>query len=139
MLFRSFAIASIYHIPSKELRLAVFKEVSRVLKKDGIFIMTYWNMWHQQRIKLVLKNVFKKIIGRSCYDFWDAEKPWRNSQGEIKAERYCHAFTLREAEKVLRSLEFQILEKYYSQKEKRAKPWSGFNGVIIARKTCIRP
>jgi len=129
-----FAIASIYHIPSKGLRLAVVSEISRVLKRDGIFIMTYWNMWHPQRIKLVLRNILKKIVGKSKYDFYDAERPWKNSKGETMVRRYCHAFTLREVKKLLWASGFRILEKYYSQKEKRVKFWNGFNGVIIAQR-----
>lgn len=129
-----FAIASIYHIPSNELRLEVFREVARVLKKNGIFIMTYWNMWHHQRIKLVLKNILKKLIGQSQFDFFDAVKPWKNSSGEILVNRYCHAFTIRELRRLLIKAKLIPLKIYYSSKGRKTIFWNGFNGVLIARK-----
>lgn len=129
------AIASLYHIPSKESRQKSFQEVARVLKPGGVFVMTYWNMWEMSRIKLVFKNIFRKIIGQSKLDFFDAMKPWRDSQGKVMTQRYCHAFTLREAERLCKKAGLKVEKKYYSRQGKNAHFWNGFNGIVIAKST----
>lgn len=128
------AVASLYHIPSKELRKKAFQEVARVLNKNGIFIMTYWNMWESSRVGLIVKNILKKIMGQSQFDFFDAEKPWKNPQGEVMVKRYTHAFTLREATRFLQKLGFKIEKKIYTKEGQKAHFWNGYNGIVIARK-----
>jgi len=49
-----FNIAVLHHIPSKKLRLQLLSEAKRVLKPDGLLILTVWNLWD----KKVLKNYF---------------------------------------------------------------------------------
>lgn len=132
------AIASIYHVPSKELRLKIFQEVSRVLKKEGIFIMTYWNMWNQQRVKFVFKNILQKLLGNSQLDFLDAERPWKTPDNETVTKRYCHAFTLGEVKKLSEKVNLIPIELYYSSKDRRSNFWKGFNGILIARKRVER-
>jgi Methylase involved in ubiquinone/menaquinone biosynthesis len=39
-----FLIAVLHHIPSKELRSQVLKEAKRVLKPQGLLILTVWNL-----------------------------------------------------------------------------------------------
>ena len=128
------AIASLYHIPSKKLRQKAFQEISRVLKPDGVFVMTYWNMWERSRIKLVFKNIVRKTFGQSELDFFDAMRPWKNPQGEILATRYCHAFTLKEAAKLARKSGLKTTKKAYLKKGQSARFWNGFNGVVISKK-----
>lgn len=132
------AIASLYHIPSYESRQKSFQEIARVLKPGGVFIMTYWNMWEKSRIKFVFKNIFKKIIGRSKLDFFDAEKPWKNAQGKTLVTRYCHAFTLREAAGLCKRAGLIVEKKYYSRQEKKARFWNGGNGVLIAKSKSLK-
>jgi tRNA (uracil-5-)-methyltransferase TRM9 len=129
-----FAIASLYHVPSKKYRNQAVSEISRVLKKNGIFIMTYWNMWERTRRKLIADNIVKKIIGKSKLDFFDAEKPWKNPAGDIVVNRYCHAFRLREIEHLATKNNFETLDKYYMKKGERVGSKNGYNGIYIAKK-----
>ncbi|MFA6271504.1 MAG: class I SAM-dependent methyltransferase [Patescibacteria group bacterium] len=129
-----FAVASLYHIPSHELRNQAVKEIARVLKPSGIFIMTYWNMWEKSRRQLVAKNVLKKVIGKSKLDFFDTEKPWKNPDGEVVVNRYCHAFRLGEIEKMAKNNHIRTVEKYYMKKGRQVKSNIGFNGVYIGKK-----
>jgi len=129
-----FAIASLYHVPSRELRRKALEEISRVLKKNGIFIMSYWNMWVPSRVKLIIKNIIKKMVGKSQLDFFDAEKLWKNSKGETITKRYCHAFTLREITALLKKQGLVIKKRFYTKKGKKAYFWNGSNGIVIAKK-----
>ncbi|MFA6391418.1 MAG: class I SAM-dependent methyltransferase [Patescibacteria group bacterium] len=129
-----FAVASLYHIPSRELRKQSVKEIARVLKEGGVFIMTYWNMWEKSRRNLIVNNIIKKIAGKSKLDFLDTEKPWKNPDGKVIVNRYCHAFRLSEIENLAKHYNFETQERYYLKKGERVSFSKGFNGVYIGKK-----
>lgn len=128
------SIATLHHIPSKKLRQKSFQKIAGVLKPGGVFIMTYWNMWEKSRVALVIKNIIKKIFGRSKLDFFDSMRPWKDPQGKTQVERYNHAFTLTEVCKLARESGLIVMEKKYVKKGKKSNFWDGFNGVLIAKK-----
>jgi len=127
-----FAIASLHHIPSKELRLKVLKDCYQLLKKDGYLICTVWNLWQPKLIfkyKLwptIFNWRFKKL------DRGDFFIPWKIPPRKIW--RYYHAFTFRELKKLIISASFQIIDEYYTKKGKKSNWTKGYNLVIIARK-----
>ena len=86
-----YAIAVLHHIPSEENRLKFFKEVKRVLKRRGVFMLTVWNFHTTKDFFLLLKYTILKIIGRSKLDFKDIFKKWGR-----KAEKYYHWFSKKE-------------------------------------------
>jgi 2-polyprenyl-3-methyl-5-hydroxy-6-metoxy-1,4-benzoquinol methylase len=54
-----FAIASVHHLPDPESRLEFFKKVFYELKKDGLFVLTNWNLesaWAQENLKRIGKK-----------------------------------------------------------------------------------
>lgn len=99
-------IASLHHIPSKELREKAVKEVNRVLKKNGIFIVSVWNLFQPKYKKYIRKAFLKSILSLGKYDPRDTFIPWAK-----KTERYYYAFKENELEKLLKKNGFEILEK----------------------------
>lgn len=97
----SFAV--LHHIPSKELRGKFMEEVFRVLKKDGVFIVTVWNLWQKIYISKIIKYALLKIVGLSSLDFKDIYLDF----GKQKNARYLHAFTKRGFKKLLSSNDFK--------------------------------
>ncbi len=86
-----FCIRTFHHIPSFVLRTRFLSEIARVLKPNGLLVITVWNLWglkNARNVKAVLKNIFLKIIGRSRLDIKDAWIPWAG-----RTERYYHFFT----------------------------------------------
>jgi len=107
-------IATIHHIPSKQLRLKLFKEFKRVLKKDGVLILTSWYFYKGKK-KIVFKYAFKWILDKifkkdTDLDFKDLFFPWKNEKGEIIAHRYFHAFSKKELGKLVEGAGFKIKE-----------------------------
>lgn len=107
-------IATIHHIPSKNLRIKLLKEFRRTLKKDGILILTIWYLWIGKR-KIVFKYIFKWLLSKISrkkteLDFKDIFIPWKNNQGKILAHRYLHAFSKRELAKLVEEAGFKIKE-----------------------------
>lgn len=130
-----FVIAVLHHIPSRELRKKVFKNIANVLEKDGFLIMTNWNLFEGKNKFFVLKNIFRKIFGRSELDFMDALIPWKRAETEeVIVERYVHAFTLRELKHLVKEAGLKILENFYSIGGKKVYFWNGKNLVTVAKK-----
>lgn len=130
-----FMIAALHHIPGKELRKKVFENVANLLELDGFFIMTNWNLFEGKYPGYIFKNIFKKIGGKSSLDFMDALIPWKDAgTGEVMAERYIHAFTLRELDRLVKEAGMQIVENFYSFGGKAAHWWNGKNIATIAKK-----
>ena len=118
-------IATFHHIPSKALRVKALIETKRVLKPGGKVIMTCWNLYQPQYLKLLLKFALGKIFGKNKLDFKDVFVPW----GEIKIQRYYHAFTRRELKKLFQKAGFKVEElKYLKRNGKKT------NILIVAVK-----
>ncbi len=99
-------IASLHHIPSVELREKAIKEVHRILKNNGIFIVSVWNLFQPKYKKYIRKAFLKSIFTLGKYDPRDTFIPWAK-----KTERYYYAFKENELEKLLEKSGFEILEK----------------------------
>lgn len=119
------AIALFHHIPSKILRLKVLEEIKRVLKKDGRVIMTCWNLYQSNYLKLLLKFTLIKLFKGSELDFKDIPVPWRDTG----IQRYYHAFTKNELKNLFEKAGFKIEElKYLKRNEKKT------NILVVATK-----
>jgi len=108
-----FCVAALHHIPSKELRIQVLKNLKNKLKPNGEIIITVWNLWTQAKFrKLFLKFALLKIIKKKKYDFGDIFFDWKNPKGQLISQRYYHAFTKRELKKISKKAELKIKQLY---------------------------
>lgn len=101
-----FAIASLHHIPSEKYRLAAMSEILRVLKPNGLLIMSNWNLFQPKYLPYLNKNF--KIDPK--LDQNDSLIPWKNSKREIITQRYYHAFDLKELENLAINSNFVIIQ-----------------------------
>ncbi len=100
-----FSIAVLHHIPSEELRLKFLKEAKRVLKKDGLLILTVWHFSGWDNYFLLLKYTILKLMGRSKLGFKDILKRWGK-----KAKRYYHWFSEKELRNLVKKVNLEIKE-----------------------------
>lgn len=107
-----YSIAFFHHIPSKKMRIQVMNELKRVLKPEGILLLTVWNLRQKKFRKFIYQNIFNKLKGKSEMDFFDALIPWRRDGEPIL--RYCHAFTKNELKKLVVNADFKLMEIDYS-------------------------
>jgi SAM-dependent methyltransferase len=106
-----YCIAALHHIPSDELRLKTMEELKRVLKPNGLLILTVWNLWHRKTIwRQVYRNVIRKIMGKSQLDAKDILTPWKDQAGKVLAQRYIHAFTKVELKKLAERAGLKVKE-----------------------------
>ncbi len=96
----------LHHIPSKKLRKQFLREAHRVMKKDGLLILTVWNLWNERLTPVIKKHAMQKLLGKSKLDFKDVFLPF----GKKDNVRYLHAFTKREIRSLLKNSGFRIDE-----------------------------
>ncbi|MFH1510024.1 MAG: class I SAM-dependent methyltransferase [Candidatus Nealsonbacteria bacterium] len=100
-----FSIAVLHHIPSKELRLKFLQEIKRVLKPEGILILSVWHFNAFKKIKFFFKFLFLKIFHGKKIDSGDAFIPWGK-----KLLRYVHNFSTKELTKLVKKACFKVID-----------------------------
>ena len=125
------SVAVFHHIPSKQLRLKALKEMGRVLKKNGKIIMTCWNLWQPNYLKLLLKFTLIKLFKGSKLDFKDIFVPKGvlipGRRGKVRI--YYHAFTKKELKKLFQKAGFKVGELRYLKRNKKKT-----NILVVAKK-----
>ncbi len=91
------AIASFHHIPSITLRKTALKEIHRMLKSEGILIMSVWNLFQPKYKKYIWRARIKGLFTFGKFDMRDTFIPW----GKSDVKRYYYAFKPRELRKLL--------------------------------------
>lgn len=117
-----------HHVPSFQLRIEFLNQAKRVLKPDGLLILSVWNLWQRRFLKYHWQYFLLKISGRSRLDFKDIFYPFKNQKGEILAQRYLHAFRPRELKYLVRKTGLRIEKISFWGENKR-------NLYLLARKS----
>ncbi len=126
-----FSIASFHHLPGKPLRKRAVKEMHRILKKDGLVILTVWNLFQWKYIINLLSSVAIFLIHFGFKTAWnDLWIKWGNS-GQ---RRYYHAFLPRELKRLFDVKHWKIEELYFTKKGSRVNFLRSFNICLIVRK-----
>lgn len=138
-----YSIAVLHHIPSKEFRLQFLKEARRVLKPEGLLIITVWNLWQWYNWKLLLKFTILKILGKSTLqqvqgcpelrrraklDFKDVFVSWDKTY-----QRYVHNFSQKELKKLVRETRFKVKDIGFFSRGRIKKA----NIYLVAEKACL--
>jgi len=121
-----FSIAVLHHFPSERIRIKSLNEAKRVLKKDGLLILTVWKFHERKEMLLLIKYTLLKLIGKSKLDFKDILEPWGK-----KADRYYHWFSKRELARLFGKAGFRVQEAGVVRNKKGNRQ----NIYIIAEKT----
>ncbi len=126
-----FCIAVFHHIPGRRLRKKALKEMHRVMKKDGVLIMTVWNLFQWKYLKSWFNAIFSFVVHFGFKYAWnDLWIPW----GKHPVKRYYHAFRPREFFRYFNDSDWTIEDFYFVRKGKRVRFGQCFNLCLIARK-----
>jgi ubiquinone/menaquinone biosynthesis C-methylase UbiE len=104
-------IAALHHLPTKELREQVIKNIYNILKPGGRLVMINWNLWQvlgwkkNFRYWKYLFNWLEKI-SHGLWGVSDALVPWKSLSAEGK--RFIHSFGKREVRRMLKQAGFEI-------------------------------
>lgn len=84
-------IAALHNIQGRDNRIQALKEVKRVLKKDGIALISVWSRWQDKYRKQFFKKWF---IQHEQGEFGDIDVYWR--QHSLDIPRFYHLYSRRE-------------------------------------------
>jgi len=105
-----FCLAVIHHVPSENLRLRFLGEIRRILKPGGELILTAWYLLHKPNVRAALvKTAVARLVGLGDLDPGDSFIPFKDPGGVVLADRYVHAFSLRELEALVEAAGFEML------------------------------
>lgn len=125
------SIAAFHHLPGRRLRHDAVAEMHRVLKKEGVLIMTVWNLFQWKYFMNLLKSIFSFLIYFGLRYAWnDLWIKW----GNHSIKRYYHAFLPYEFLHYFKNKNWQIKEFYFVKKGARVKLRHAFNLCLIAYK-----
>jgi SAM-dependent methyltransferase len=103
-----YCVASFHHLPGKKYRIDALLKLKKILKDDGILVISVWNLWQKKYRKYIWESLFRL----NKYDFGDTFIPW----GKTGVNRYYHAFSLFEMRNILRESGFYIIDEVLIKK-----------------------
>jgi len=127
-----FLVATLQHIPSRELRQKVLENIRETLVTDGTLVMTNWNLYQPKYLPQIIKFSSLRAARRMKIDRGDVFMPWRTKEEVV--QRYYHAFTSSETRELLLDAGFKVIDLYYVKDGQRTNWIHGANLVAIARK-----
>ena len=126
-----FCIAAFHHIPTKRMRKEVLIKLHQTLKKEGILILTTWNLFQKKYLIELFKSILRSIFSFGLKGAWnDLWIKW----GKYPIKRYYHSFLPSELKNLLDEKLWKIEEFYFTKKGKRVSFGRSFNIVTIVRK-----
>jgi len=128
-----FCLATLHHIPSRELRQRVINEFYRILRPGGKLIMANWNLWSRWATKKYWPEILRVFWPHKNLDRGDLLIPWKLRSGE-KILRYIHCFSRRSLKKLMSGAGFKILENRFASDSGTSNIFMGKNILTIASK-----
>lgn len=93
-------VATLHHIPSRELRIAALKEVRRGMRAGGIIVISVWHRGQPGFLRRLCASTLALLSQKS--EWGDVWVPWRGSP------RFYHLFSRRELQRTVSESGFKI-------------------------------
>jgi len=120
--FDKIVSVAVFHHFTPSMAKSSLKEFRRILKKDGIVIITAWHLWNYKRVVYLIKSFWKNLLQLNFYKV--AKLPFSFSEkkkGQKTFWRTCYWWSKRELERVARKSGLEILESGYSRDNRNNK------------------
>ncbi len=114
------AFGLIHHIPSFALRKKLVKNLEKLLKKDGLLVVSFWQFANDTRFKNRVVEPNLVNIDQKNLEKNDFILDWRKGQ---TAHRYCHFVNQEEAEKLLAGTNLKIEQNFYADGKSGKLNW----------------
>ena len=107
-----FCLAVLHHFPTLGDQLNVLEHICKVLKPNGLLVISVWNLWQKRFWKLHLEQVFWKIF--KGFKFKWLLVPYKVADGRkiiTQVNRFMYCFTNKELENLLKKSGFKIFRR----------------------------
>jgi ubiquinone/menaquinone biosynthesis C-methylase UbiE len=98
-------IATLHNIKGRNNRIKSLKEIKRILKKNGVALISVWSRWQDKYRKQFFKKWFTQ---KGSSEFGDVDIYWR--QNGLDIPRFYHLYSKKEFQKDLTEAGFKIVE-----------------------------
>jgi len=122
---------AVFHHFTPEMAAGALKEIRRVLKKDGVVVITAWHLWNKKRLPFLWKSfwrgLFRLNFGKTAklpFSYSSKEK------GQKTYWRFCYWWNKAGLVKLAQKNKFEVLESGYSRDNRNNKR----NIYLICRK-----
>jgi ubiquinone/menaquinone biosynthesis C-methylase UbiE len=105
-------IASLHNIKGRENRIKALKEMYRILKKDGVGLISVWSKWQDRFRKHFILDLmlfpFKYVKDFGKHEFGDIKIFWK--QHKLNVPRFYHLYSRKEIKRDVKNAGFEIIE-----------------------------
>jgi len=108
------AFATLHHIPSRELRLNILRQVHRLLAPGGRFIHSNWQFLNSQKLTKRIQPWETVNLSAAEVDTGDYLLDWRAGGHGL---RYAHHFSAEELSQLAAETGFRVTESFLSDGE----------------------
>ncbi len=106
--------AALHHIPSRELRLNILRQVHRLLPPGGRFILSNWQFLNSEKLKRRIQPWETAGLSAAEVDEGDYLLDWRAGGSGL---RYAHHFSAEELGQLAAEAGFSVEESFLSDGE----------------------
>lgn len=122
---RIFCIATLHHIPTKKEQLKVLRLAHEHLKKNGVIIITVWNLVQMRYLSEQVKSLRMK----------SRNLRWVGIPFQKKYMRYCFTFDKRYLSEIMLSAGYHIESiRYVDRDGREVGAFDGRDLMVVARK-----
>lgn len=126
-----FCVAAFHHVPGRAERRRVADTFHRLLREDGLLVLTVWNLFQWRYAGALFRAILSFLLHLGLGCAWnDVFIRW----ADASLPRYYHAFLPSELRRCFPDDLWEVLEFYGTRKGERVPFWRSFNFVLIARK-----
>ena len=126
-----FSIAAFHHLPGVQTRRHVVNQLHKILKPNGVLILTVWNLFQWKYLSDLLKGALSFVFHLGLKTAWnDVMIKW----GNYPKKRYYHAFLPKELLRFFKPKEWKVEEFYFTKRGNRVSFWRAHNMVLILRR-----
>lgn len=125
------ASIAVFHHFTPVMAEGALKEMKRILKKDGVIVLTAWYLWNKKRLPYLWKSFWRGLFqlnfsknGQLPFSYSDKK------EGRKTYWRFCYWWSKKELENLALKNDLEILESGYSRDKKNNK----INIYLVCRK-----
>ena len=104
-------LAVLHHIPGRERRQALCREIAKLVEPEGIFVLTTWQFLSSPRMRRKIVPWARAGISPDEVEAHDYLLDWK--KGGL-GYRYCHWMNEKALVKLAEGAGFSILETFYA-------------------------